>query len=198
MTGKGGTCSPYDEVDDRVDCVFWKKPEEAGSDEMGEDDLVAVPGLCTDGDDECLLADEGREAVVCRDDVFWLDPVLGRPLPEDRACTEIGFGNGRSSVALSVLGERRISKVERYSASFCMSSGKGGTGGGVEVRGRSRYLSLSPPVLIRLTSFHHLPSSAPSSSRSLCMPLLWPSLLGPARTPPPSKDFSCPAGHSLS
>ena len=91
-----------------------------------------------------------------------------------------------------------MSKVVRDSASFCMSSGKGGTGGGVAARGRSRYLSLRPPVLIRLTSFHNLPPPNPSSSRSLCMPLLYASLLGPARAGPSSPGFSRPVGHSLS
>lgn len=91
-----------------------------------------------------------------------------------------------------------MSNVVRVSVDFGVSSGKGGTGGGVDVRDRSRYLSLSPPVLIRLTSFHHLPPATPSSSRSLCMPLLYPSLLGPARGGQSSPGFSRPLGHSLS
>ena len=91
-----------------------------------------------------------------------------------------------------------MSKVVLDSTGFCMSSGKGGTGGGVDTRGRSRYLSLSPPVLIRLTSFHSLPPATPSSSRSLSTPLLYPSLLGPARPGPSSPGFSRPVGHSLS
>lgn len=43
--GIGGTSSPYDDDDERVECVRWKKPEEAISDEMGDDDLVVVLGL---------------------------------------------------------------------------------------------------------------------------------------------------------
>lgn len=83
--GTGGISSPYDDAEDRGDLDFGKKPDEAGSEEIGDDDRVVVLGLGTEGVAGCLLPVEDREATVCRNGAFWLDPVLGRaPLPDER------------------------------------------------------------------------------------------------------------------
>ena len=88
--GTGGISSPYDDAEDRGDLDFGKKPDEAGSEEIGDDDRVVVLGLGTDGVAGCLPPVEDLEAAVCRDVTFWLDPVLGRaPLPEER----LGIGD---------------------------------------------------------------------------------------------------------
>ena len=42
--GKGGSSSPYDEVDDLFECGLWKNRAEAISEDIGEEDRVVVLG----------------------------------------------------------------------------------------------------------------------------------------------------------
>lgn len=67
--GMGGISSPYDDAEDRGDLDFGKKPDEAGSEDIGDDDRVVVLGLGT-GTIGCFPPVEDLRVAVCRNDAF--------------------------------------------------------------------------------------------------------------------------------
>lgn len=89
VLGKGGTSSPYEVVDDRLEWDLWKRGE---ADDMGEDDRVVVLGRGATGLVFDPLLVDGRGAISCTVLSFSPGAVDGRtPDNDDRDC--INFVN---------------------------------------------------------------------------------------------------------
>ncbi len=173
--GTGGISSPMEEIEDRVEGVrgSLKKPDDAKSDEPGDEERVAVPGRWPDILARLLIVFpvEGRPTAPVL--------VLGREDPDKAFEGGDRFGRTPDKDARDCMNFRRstpfsltswpcpsllvISMVVRAGAGD-MYCGRAGTGGGA---GSCWYFSRRPPVLMRFTSFHHLPPGDISSSRSL-------------------------------
>ena len=87
VLGNGGSSSPYEVVDDLLECDFWKNFVEAMSDDIGDDDLVVVLGLGS-----ALVPVDGRDlgSVSERAAGLCVGAVEGRiPDIDDRDCMNL-------------------------------------------------------------------------------------------------------------